>query len=52
MLNDQEIKELENQLHKLKLYLIHNPDIKVSICRRGKSIVLDERITSISQLDK
>ena len=43
-LTDNDIKEIRKKLDKLLLYLIRYPDIKVTISRRGKSIVLDSRI--------
>jgi len=44
-LTDEQIKELDKKLHKLKLYLIKNTDVRVWISRRGNSVILDCKIS-------
>lgn len=44
-LTDEQKEALEQKIAKLKLYLEKNDDCKVWISRRGKSIILDCRIS-------
>jgi hypothetical protein len=51
-MTQSQILELDKLLHKLKLSLIKNNEIKVIISKRGSSIILDKQILEDCLLDK